>query len=187
MWKLQSRLPKLFLSLQKISHGENLKLIGWPFIFRFRDAAISLGKDVVINSSFFSNLLGLYQRTIIVARDKGEIKIGNGVGMSGVTMYARKYIEIGDYTLIGANTKIMDNDFHPIDSVERRNNDFSNLAAKSVKIGKDVFIGCNCLILKGSEVGDRCVIGGGAVVSGQFPDDCVIAGNPAKVIRKMKD
>ena len=49
-----------------------------------------------------------------------------------------------------------------------------------------MFIGCNCIILKGSVIGDNCVIGAGSVVSGTFDANCVIAGNPARVIRKIK-
>ena len=51
-------------------------------------------------------------------------------------------------------------------------------------IGKNCFIGCNALILKGTRLGDGCVVGAGAVVSGEFPAGCVIAGNPAHVIRR---
>ena len=57
---------------------------------------------------------------------------------------------------------------------------------KPVHIGQNVFIGCNCLILKGTEIGDDCVIGAGSVVSGKFEAGSVIAGNPAKVIKKAQ-
>lgn len=50
------------------------------------------------------------------------------------------------------------------------------------KIGNNVFIGMNAIILMGSRIGDNCVIGAGAVVSGNIPDNSVVAGNPAKVI-----
>ena len=59
--------------------------------------------------------------------------------------------------------------------------------AKPVQIGKNCFIGCNSIILKGTVLGDGCVVGAGAVVAGKFEDNCVIAGNPAKVIRKLKE
>lgn len=41
----------------------------------------------------------------------------------------------------------------------------------------------NSIILKGTVIGNNCVIGAGSVVHGKFEDNCVIAGNPAKVIK----
>ncbi len=185
MLKCKSRLPKLFFKLNKISYGKGLKLIGWPFLFRYPGAAISLGENITINSGFFSNLIGLYQRTIIVARGEGKIEIGDGVGVSGATIYARKHISIGDNSLVGANTKIFDNDFHPLDPEERNSGRLEHLQTRDVVIGKNVFIGCNCIILKGTVLGDNCVVGAGSVVHGQFPEGTVLAGNPARAVRKL--
>lgn len=184
MLKFNCILPRLFLKLTNVLYGNKLRLIGWPFIFRFPNAKLEIGDNVQINSNFWSNLLGLYQRTIIIARGTGEIKIGNNVGISGTTIYAHDRIEIGDDCLIGANVKIIDNDFHPIDPIERKNN--GNIPHKPVIIGNNVFIGMNSVILKGSVIGDNCVIGAGSVVHGVFEDNCIIAGNPAKVVRRVE-
>ena len=189
MLRFPTNLPKLFLRAQHIKYGKNLKLTGFPVIYRFRDSKITIGRNVKINSSFLSNLLGLYQRTIIVAKNGGCIRIGDNVGISGSTIYAWDEITIGDNTLIGANCKIIDNDFHPVDPDVRRKDMQSGLVTaervqkRSVHIGKNVFIGCNCLILKGTEIGDNCVIGAGSVVCGKYEAGKVIAGNPARVIR----
>lgn len=186
MLKFNCLLPRLPLRVQKIHFGKHLKLVGWPFIFRFPHAKITIGDNVKINSNFWSNLLGLYQRTIIVAKGNGEINIADNVGMSGCTIYAWNKIEIGEGAIIGANVKIMDNDFHPIDPVGRAENDLSKVVAKPVKIGKNVFIGCNSLILKGVTIGDNSVIGAGSVVAKDVPSNSVVAGNPAKVIKELK-
>lgn len=186
MLKFNCYFPRIFWKLNKINYGKNPRIIGWPFVFRYPTAAITIGDDFSLNSNFFSNLLGLYQRSIIIARGNGEIVIGKHVGISGSTLYARKKIEIGDYTLIGANCKIIDNDFHSLDVEERNCDNMSNLQLKPVYIGKSVFIGCNSIILKGTTIGNNCVVGAGSVVSGKFPDNCVIGGNPAKIIRTLK-
>ncbi len=178
------QLPKLFLKLNKVRYQKGLRLVGRPFIFRYPKAKLSIGENVSINSSFLSNMIGLYQRTIIVARDEAFVSIGNDCGISGATIYARKEITIGDHVLVGANTKIFDNDFHPLDAEARNANDFSKLECKPVRIGNNVFIGCNCIILKGTTLGDNCIVGAGSVVHGTFPANSVIAGNPAKIIKE---
>jgi len=176
-----------------IEYGKGLLLKGIPVIFNKNGASIKIGDNVTIKSSFLSNLVGLYSRSIIVTRAPGaEIVIGNNVGISGATIYARKGIYIGDNTCIGGNCKILDNDFHPLEAEVRnklladpKGGDSDIVPAKEISIGKDCFIGCNTLILKGTVLGDRCVVGAGAVVAGKFEAGSVIAGNPARVIRKI--
>lgn len=51
-----------------------------------------------------------------------------------------------------------------------------------VKIGDNVFIGMNAIILKGVHIGNNVIIGAGSIVNKNVPDNCVVAGNPAKVI-----
>lgn len=179
---------KILMKCMKIKYGKGLLLKGVPVIFNKKGAVMELGENIVVKSSFLSNLVGLYQRTIIVTRTpEAVIRIGDNVGISGATIYARKEIEIGDNTCIGGNTKILDNDFHPLE-IEARNADIKEkIGTKPIKIGKNCFIGCNALILKGTELGDGCVVGAGAVVSGKFEPGSVIAGNPAKVIRKLEE
>lgn len=175
------------MRLNKVSFGKHLTLKGIPVIFNKKGATLKIGSDVTVKSSFLSNLVGLYSRSIIVTRvPDAKISIGDRVGMSGAVVYARKEITIGDDTLIGGNTKIIDNDFHPIDMEARINNDPRKIGTRPIHIGKNCFIGCNALILKGTELGDGCVVGAGAVVSGSFPKNSVIAGNPAKIIRSLK-
>ena len=177
---------RILMALTGVKHGKNLRMRGNAFIFNRRGASLSLGDNVRINSSFLSNMVGLYQRTIVMTRRAGaKIEIGNNVGMSGVTLYARTGIFVGDNTLIGGNTKILDNDFHPLDEGARNRGEEDAVACKPVVIGKNCFIGCNALILKGTRLGDGCIVGAGAVVSGEFPAGSVIAGNPARVIRTV--
>jgi acetyltransferase-like isoleucine patch superfamily enzyme len=175
------------LKATKVKYGKNLLLKGVPVIFNKHGATLSIGDNCVIKSSFLSNLVGLYSRTIIVTRTpEAEIVIGNNVGISGATIYARTSIHIGDNTNIGGNAKIIDNDFHPIEIEARLADDKSKIGTRPIVIGKNCFIGCNTIILKGTVLGDGCVVGAGAVVSGTFGDNCVIAGNPARVVKKIE-
>ncbi|MCD8107269.1 MAG: acyltransferase [Oscillospiraceae bacterium] len=192
---MSSNYYKLILKLLHIRYGKNLLLKGCPVIFNKSGATFTIGDNVTIKSSFLSNLVGLYSRTIIVTRHPDAyIHIGNNVGISGATIYARKGITIGDNTAIGGNCKILDNDFHPIEAEERvkllndpNGGDSEAVPAKEIIIGNNCFIGCNSIILKGTVLGDGCVVGAGAVVSGKFPANSVIVGNPARVIRTLEE
>ena len=183
MFKFNTYLERPFIKLNGVKLGQNVKLIGWPCIFRFPGSAVEIGDNCLIRSNFWSNLIGLYQRTIIIAKRGGNIRIGNNVGISGSTLYAWESIEIGDNTLIGANCKIMDSDLHPLDAAERNANNLDKVKTAPIVIGKNCFIGCNCLILKGVTVGDGAVIGAGSVVTKNIPAGAVAAGNPAVILR----
>lgn len=176
---------RVLISFFGIKIGRNYKFSGVSIMLQEGVGSIIIGENFTSNSSFLSNLIGLYQRSVIIARN-GKVSIGNNVGISGTTIYSRKSIEIGDHCKIGANTKIIDNDFHSLNPEQRIIDDEKDIKSKEIIIGKNVFIGCNSIILKGTKLGDNCIVGAGSVVSGEFETDCVIAGNPARVIKKCE-
>ena len=176
---------RIWMRIFGIYVGSNFKCKGLFLIMKKRSANLIIGSNVFIKSSPFSNLLGLYQRTIIIARENGTVKIGNNVGLSGVTIHGTD-ISIGDHTAVGANTKIIDHDFHSLDYLERRTDDQTHAISKPIAIGEDVFIGCNSLILKGTRIGDRSIVGAGSVVTKDVEPWTIVGGNPAKVIRMRK-
>lgn len=182
---ISNPIAPLMLKIQGIKYGRKCRFFGLPVIVKKNGGKIEIGDELVLASGFLSNMVGMYQRSIILARDGGKVKIGNRVSMSGVTVYAFKNIQIGDDTSIGANTKIFDSDFHPMDPTYRLANadDKEHTLMKETVIGKNVFIGCNAIILKGVNIGDNSVIGAGSVVSRDVPANCVAAGNPARVVK----
>ena len=175
--------------LAKYKYRDHVIFNGFTVCYTFPDSNITFKKGCrksIINSDFFSNMVGLYQHTIIVARYGGHITIGAGCGISGSTIYAMKEINIGDNVLIGGNCKIIDNDFHPLSASERINQKTEDIKKRTINIGEGCFIGANSIILKGTTLGKNCVVGAGSVVSGTFPDNVIIAGNPAKIIKENK-
>ena len=56
-----------------------------------------------------------------------------------------------------------------------------------IKVGSYTSIGANCMIMPGVTIGERCIIGGGSVVTKSVPDGCMVAGNPAKFIGYTED
>ena len=90
---------------------------------------------------------------------------------------------IGDYCLIGPSTLITTVN-HPLSPGGRR----ARLSrVKPVTIGNDVWIGGNCTILPGVTIGNNVVIAAGSVVTRDVPDNCVVAGIPAKRIRDLEN
>ena len=95
----------------------------------------------------------------------------------------KETIHIGENCFIGINFQCYDSDFHGLTIATRNNPDY--IKNKSVSIGNNVFIGNNVIVLKGVKIGDGCVIGAGSVVTESFPDNSLIAGNPAKLIKEI--
>lgn len=127
----------------------------------------------------------LPETTTIVAPftcDHGHgIKLGNHVFINGnCTMLDSGRITIGNNTLIGPNCSFYTPQ-HPFNYIERREPKETGL---SITIGDDCWLGGNVTVLPGVTIGNRCIIGAGSVVTKNIPNDCVAAGNPAKVIRK---
>lgn len=92
-------------------------------------------------------------------------------------------VRIGDHTLFGPAVQIY-TATHPMDARERR----SGLEfARPIAIGSDVWVGGGAIICPGVTIGDRAVIGAGSVVTRDIPADSIAVGNPARVIRTLKE
>lgn len=110
-----------------------------------------------------------------------NIKIGKKVFINACCRFQDQGgIEIGDGSLIGHNTTIatLNHDFNPLKR--------QNLTPSPVKIGKNVWIGSDCTILPGVEIGDGAIIGAGSVVTKSVPKNVIAVGNPARVIKEIE-
>ena len=94
-------------------------------------------------------------------------------------------IEIGDDIQTGPYVYITDQNHTYEDPVEPIGRQWPTEAA--VRIGSGSWLGANVVILPGSQIGEHVVVAAGAVVRGTFPDRCVIAGVPAKMIRRWEE
>lgn len=171
-WKLKNELlmyattplAAIYFAIKKVDIGAGFKFYGLPKVMRHAYSKISIGNNFENRNTWYSNPLGISHPTIICTWEKDAvITIGNNVGISGGAIVASKSITIGDGSIIGANAKIIDTDFHPIDSKSRR---YEKIGIKSapVKIGKNVFIGMNAIILKGVVLPDDAIVPAGEVV-----------------------
>ena len=91
-------------------------------------------------------------------------------------------IEIGEECMLGPSVHVY-TATHPLDAAERTS---GVEYGKPVTIGDQVWIGGQAVINPGVTIGDRAVIASGAVVTEDVPDDVVVQGNPAEVVREIE-
>ena len=177
------------IALSKVLYGRRLSIAapyrvwgGIRFIF-FGPGSVVIGKDFHAVSdrkrSFFT-LFSPCQFTIV---GDGRIVLGEHVGINGVTIAARKLVSIGDYTMIGPNTIITDHDGH--NAWPPRDRWTTGGKAADVIIGNDVWIGMNCIVLKGVSIGPGAIVAAGSVVIADVEPNSLYAGNPAKKIKTL--
>jgi acetyltransferase-like isoleucine patch superfamily enzyme len=176
---------RLYFAWHGVRWQRGWRIFGLPLIQRYRGSQIRIGRGLDMRNWFDSNPLGVNHRTILATwSSEAVIQIGDSVGLTGVTICAESSITVGNQTLIGANSTIVDTDFHPL-SAQLREKDLKAGKTVPVVIEDDVFIGMQVLVLKGSHIGRGSVIGAGSVVTGEIPSGVIAAGNPARVIKKL--
>lgn len=151
------------------------------------DSQVSIGEHFVCSSGQKYPIDNRVCSKVIV-KQGASLTIGSYVGISNVCIHCHESVTIGDHVNIGAGTMIFDTDFHSLDWNHRKSHtDIENRKTKPVRIGELVFIGANCIILKGAEIGDKSIIGAGSVVACKIPAGEIWAGNPAKFIKKIQN
>jgi acetyltransferase-like isoleucine patch superfamily enzyme len=175
----------LLFSLNGITWGKDWRLYGIPVIQKHRQSIMRFGNGLSLRSSLRSNPLGPNHPVILCTWEAGAVlKIGANFAMTGGALCAAESITIGNHVNIGANSTIIDTDFHPIDPEDRRLHPQSAQTAPIV-IEDNVFIGMNCIILKGVTIGQSSVVGAGSIVTKDVPARVIVAGNPARAIRAL--
>lgn len=183
-WAAYPRVRLLF-ALNGIAWGRGWRLYGVPIIQKHRRSRIAFGPGLQLRSSLRSNPLGPNHPVIIVTWQPGAIlEVGANFAMTGGTLCAATRITIGNNVAVGANTTIVDTDFHPLDPDHRRLKP-ADAGTAPIEIADDVFIGMSCLILKGVTIGCSSVVGAGSIVTRDVPPHVVVAGNPARVLRAL--
>lgn len=115
------------------------------------------------------------------------LKIGKGVNIGDrFSCLCTDLITIGDRTLIAGDVFISSEN-HGMEIDKFSSYGDTPLISKPVSIGKGCWIGEKAIILPGVHLGDRCIVGAGAIVTKSFPDRVIIGGNPAKIIKRYNN
>jgi acetyltransferase-like isoleucine patch superfamily enzyme len=171
--------------------GKRVKLIDKSHIF--------LGKSATIHDNCYINAISkagikvgdnfmLGRNSIIectgVIRELGEgLTVGDHVGIGAYSfIMVRGEVRIGSNTITGPYVS-MHAENHVYKDPERPIR-LQGSTRKGIIIGEDCWIGAKATILDGVRIGNGCIIAGGAVVTKDVPDYAVVAGVPARIIRK---
>jgi acetyltransferase-like isoleucine patch superfamily enzyme len=192
-WKVQNEirrrisypLARLFFAWHGISWGRGWRIYGLPIIQKHSGSRMIFGPGLGLRSFVRSNPLGPNHPVILTTwKRESCLEVGANFAMTGGALCASGRIKIGNNVAVGTNSVIVDTDFHPIKPEDRRLYPAEGKTA-DVMIDDDVFIGMNCLILKGVTIGQGSVIGAGSVVTRSVPPGTIVAGNPAQSIREL--
>jgi acetyltransferase-like isoleucine patch superfamily enzyme len=120
----------------------------------------------------------------IYAADNARVEVGARTGFNGVIrllLHEPRAIRIGADSLFGGPTDLTVSDMHSI--VDAKTGKRLN-RPRDIHVGEHVWIGQNCIVLKGADIGKSTIIGAGSVVTGVIPAEVVAAGHPARVLRE---
>lgn len=160
----------------KINMGKNFK---YKHLFSLsplseiefnRNSKISFGHNLKISSG-----------TILKVRKHANLEIGDNVyiGNNNI-LVAHKSIVIGDDTTIGPNVVFYDHDHEYKNGFKKK-----NFSCEDICIGKNVWIGSNCIILKGTIIKDNSIIAAGTIIKGVFEEHTLVYDHKKKIIKKI--
>jgi acetyltransferase-like isoleucine patch superfamily enzyme len=112
-----------------------------------------------------------------------RITVGSGTRLNGAGLMAYTHIDIGPRCILGS-TIVFDSDFHPLDPAHRHDPD-APVSCAPITISENVWLGGQSAVLKGVTVGENSVVAFRAVVSEDVPPDVVVAGNPARIVKRL--
>lgn len=165
-----------FFNPSKIKWGKFLRMGNDVFVSALSKHGIEFGNNVSI---------GAFSRIIVSTsfNNIGEkIKIGNNVGIGEFAYLGGSGgLEIGDECIVGQYLSC-----HP-ENHNYENLDFSirnqGVDRKGIIIGKNCWIGSKVTILDGVKIGNGCILAAGSVITKSFPDNSIIGGIPAKLLK----
>jgi acetyltransferase-like isoleucine patch superfamily enzyme len=137
----------------------------YAFLHTAPTATIRIGNDT-----------GIYHGTAFELGVTAQVTIGNYGTLVGPILRVESELHIGDYVLIAHGVVITD-----CESLEGGRHQ----SPRPITIGDDVWIGVRSIILAGVSIGSGAVVGAGALVCEDVPAMTIVAGNPARVVRRI--
>ena len=139
--------------------------------------------SLVIRAKFLMRTLlaTIIQKIRMYKLKMGGVEIDSSTTLERNLNLDRLYpqgIHIGKSCMIASGTTILSHDH-----CKRTGSSIVDCLLMDTYIGDRCFLAVNCMILPGVHVGDECIVGAGAVVTKDVPSNCIVAGNPARIVR----
>jgi acetyltransferase-like isoleucine patch superfamily enzyme len=151
----------------RIELGRGCKIHADASVDASRSPGVRLGDKVTLN------------RYAYVQGGDGGVRLGNRVEINNFSIInGTGGVDIGDDTLVGPGVRIISYQHQHARSATIRS---QAVEALPIRIGRDCWLGANCVILAGVSVGDGAVVAAGAVVREDVPAHAIVAGVPASV------
>lgn len=146
--------------------------------------SVSVGRDCILNNRLSFDRKG------------AEFVCGDRCYIGASHIVTAERIVLGDDVVISWGVTIVDHNSHAIEWSLRANDvlewargrkDWTHVKIAQVRIESKVWIGFNAVVLKGVTIGEGAIVAASAVVTKDVPPYCLVAGNPARVIRKLSE
>lgn len=171
VWRAFVSLPKI--AYFKIRYRGRLCLPWVHSLGKHFSLQIKKGSRVLVGNEMVT------REQVSLRADGGTLTIGDKCFFNaGCSVTALNKITIGSGCQIANHVIIVDHDHD-------YKNGWGAFVSAPVTIGKDVWIGANCVILKGANIGDRAVVAAGSVVRGEIPADSVFYQERNNIVRKV--
>jgi acetyltransferase-like isoleucine patch superfamily enzyme len=173
----------LLICKSEIEYGSNA-IIDWNVKINNNRNRLIIGKNVYLRSIQKGYQAGMpFPTNLLIDVKNATIQIGNNTRINGAYIHAQKSICIGENCVIASGVNIIDSNGHNLYSTNRT---IGRDTPKDIKIGNNVWIGLNAVILKNTNIGNNSVISAGSVVKGDFPPNSLIVGNPGILVKKIE-
>jgi acetyltransferase-like isoleucine patch superfamily enzyme len=140
---------------------------------------------------------GIYHGAILDVGVNGRLNLGRCAILTAAVVVCDELVEIGDYALISWNVIIMDTrraalgasarrgELTRLPHNHRRRPSDDSVSARPVRIGSNVWIGFDSVILPGVSIGEGSIVGCRSVVADDVPPYTIVGGNPARIIKRL--
>ena len=136
------------------------------------------------------NDTGLYNGTFFNLGPRGQVVIGRFCTLVGVMINCNSRVVIGDYVFIAHEVVLADSFAaapfdHAADLPPPSPGNADEPPSTSIVIGNNVWVGARAILLSGARIGQGAVVGAASVIDFEVPPYTVVAGNPARVVRRI--